>query len=323
LAFFNYSKPGPGVSKDEPQKKRIVIFFEVLQRKFFDLVKLNLLFMVPVVAVVFLIYLLNLWGTHGPEFLQYQVSMLPVILLFPCIGGMTYVTRNYAREEHAFILSDFIDAIKNNWKAFLIHGLISYVFLVVVSFSLEFYRLQIAANSFFVVPFTLCICVTFIFLAMQYYIPVMIVTLDLNLRKIYRNAVSLVFVALLRNFLLTLFLVALFVLGFILSLIHIIGLLVVLLLLVLFVFSFISFVINFTVYPVIDRYIIQPFYEKQAQEEQVRKAREQAQISGASLGRQNQEEKSAAVEPKKSEYVYKNGKLVKKSEEDSIFEDRI
>ena len=54
----HYDRPGPGVDKDGPKKPRIVVFFEVFFRKFFNLCKLNLLFMIPVVAVIAIIYLL-------------------------------------------------------------------------------------------------------------------------------------------------------------------------------------------------------------------------------------------------------------------------
>jgi len=42
--FFNYNKPGPGVPKDEPPKPRIVVFFQIYFDKFWDLMKLNLMF---------------------------------------------------------------------------------------------------------------------------------------------------------------------------------------------------------------------------------------------------------------------------------------
>ena len=113
----HYDRPGPGVDKDGPKKPRIVVFFEVFFRKFFNLCKLNLLFMIPVVAVIAIIYLLmNLLLMVGINNLF--VALIPVVLIFPFVAGLTYVTRNYAREEHAFIFSDFKDSVKENWGKF-------------------------------------------------------------------------------------------------------------------------------------------------------------------------------------------------------------
>ena len=52
-----------------------------------------------------------------------QNSILRLLAwLIPCIAitgpltaGICYVTRNWARDEHAFIWSDFRDAVKENW----------------------------------------------------------------------------------------------------------------------------------------------------------------------------------------------------------------
>ena len=65
MNLFNYSKPGKGVDKDvaEPPLK---IYFDVLYRKFWDLIKLNLLyvaFSLPLLFAffVFILNFLNLF----------------------------------------------------------------------------------------------------------------------------------------------------------------------------------------------------------------------------------------------------------------------
>ena len=46
FGFFDYTKPGPGVPnpEDAPKKARILVFLEILQRKFWNLIKINLMF---------------------------------------------------------------------------------------------------------------------------------------------------------------------------------------------------------------------------------------------------------------------------------------
>ena len=64
FGFGNYDKPGPGVSKDEPPKAAPIRFFEILARKFSKLVQLNLIFMIPTIAVFILMVALYLVPTH-------------------------------------------------------------------------------------------------------------------------------------------------------------------------------------------------------------------------------------------------------------------
>lgn len=60
------------------------------------------------------------------------IIMQTLLLLVPCLAltgpfttGVAYVTRNWARDEHAFIWSDFIDTVKGNWKYGLLTGFIT------------------------------------------------------------------------------------------------------------------------------------------------------------------------------------------------------
>lgn len=196
--FGGYQKPGPGVSKDAPQKPPVQRFFEVLFRKFFELVKLNLLFLVPFAVVAILSYLVGL--VTGQAFLW----NLPFVLLSPFLAGLTFVTRNYAREEHAFIASDFKDAVLLNWKQFSIHGIICYVLVSLITFCIRFYyTLAASQGTLFMVLFGVSIAVFLVFIFMQYYIPLMIVTFDLSLKQIYKNAFIFAIVGLWRNILLT------------------------------------------------------------------------------------------------------------------------
>lgn len=300
MGLFNYSKPGSGVSKDAPPKKRIVFFFELLGRKFKDLIKVNLLFWIPMGIAVALFYLLGFWGIN-----VIYVNYLPFILVMPFWGGLTYITRNFAREEHAFLFGDFKDTVKTNWKPFLIHGVVTYLFISLMFISFQFYWLKAAEYPILYVPIVICAIASLIFLFMQYYIPLMIVTFDLKMRDVYKNAFILAFAGFKQNLIVTLAGLVLFFLLWILMTLHYIVTLIVLLLLFLLVFSFLSFLINFTVYPVIETYLIKPLYTKSEDEEQETENREDS-------------------EEQQSEYVYENGRLIKRSllKEETLFEDK-
>ena len=320
----NYDKPGPGVSKDEPKKAAPIRFFEILWRKLSKLVQLNLIFMIPfIVVVAMMVGIFILPATH----IVFQTSLLgpldlyglyavpaPLILLSPFTAGMAYVTRNFAREEHAFVWSDFWDAVKGNWKASLLNGVIVYLAYVILSFSIFFYSNQMNENWLFIIPFGICCLLGIMMLFAQYYIPVMIVTFDLKLRHIYRNAFIFSILGLFRNLLITAVIAAMIVAtlfcpgGF---------LVIPLVLLIVFVFSFISYLSSFATYSLIDNYLIQPYYKKEAETHnaQIRVA------EGETLSFENDELDDDDDDAPK--YVYVNGKLVDRKilKEESVFSD--
>jgi len=257
--FGNYNKPGPGVSKDEPQKAAFFRFFQLYFRKFMNLIQLNLLFLVPAAVVGFLIYL------FGRLTAQPFLVNLPVILLSPFWAGMTFVTRNYAREEHAFLFSDFKDAVLANWKQFSVNGVVCYAAFSLISFCLSFYYSMSHKNVLFTVAFGISVAIMMVFLFSQYYVPLMIVTFDLKLKQLYKNALIFAIVGLWRNILLTvIFAVLVFLHYFLYLLASPLTLLINGLFLALFTFSFVSFLINFAIYPLIEKMMIQPYQEKTA-----------------------------------------------------------
>lgn len=299
--FGNYNKPGPGVEKDEPQKAPFIRFWQLFFRKFFNLIKLNMLFLIPVVAIFALIYFITMFTTNS------LICSIPLILLSPFVAGITFVTRNYTREEHAFIFSDFKDAVKNNWKQFLLNGIIVYVIGNVVAFCANFYYSLTSKGALYTIPFGITVAIMMIFLFAQYYIPMMIVTFELTTKQLYKNALIFAIVGLWRNILMTaIFAVVLFLNYFLFLVYTPIVILVDGLFIILLLFSFTSFLINFTIYPLIDKMMIRPFYAKQngvpLEEE---KTKEEV--------REEEEQKAVQEE---SEYVFVNGKLVKRSSMD-------
>jgi uncharacterized membrane protein YesL len=256
LLFGNYDRPGPGVPKNAPPLKPVPRFFSILQRKFFELVKLNLLFCIPAAAVAALCYFVR---TIIPVI---AIDLIPLILLSPFWAGLTFVTRNYAREEHAFLFSDFVDAVKNNWKPFLLNGILLYAITNIMIVAISYYHNLSSQNIIGTIATVLCIIISYIVLCSQYYVPVLIVTFDLKLTQILKNSLIFAIIGLLPNFITTLllgFVVLLYLLSPIMPLtIIIMGCFTIFLL-----FSYCSFLINFAVYPLVDKMMIQPYLKMQ------------------------------------------------------------
>lgn len=253
LFSLDYNRPGPGVSKDAPPKKPLVRFFAILKRKFFDLIKLNLLFVISVIIACTLMVLLNFVPAISGTYLIF----LPFVFVSPFVAGLTIVTRNYAREEHAFIFSDYKDCVKENWKAFLINGFVCYAVLFIISFAVNYYASTCSKNHISFVLMVVCISILVLFLSSQYYVPIMIVTFNLNLKQIYTNALMFSIIGLWRNLFLTVVFAAM-IYGLYIMQAMILTIMIEILLFVFILFSLCMYLINFTVYPLIEKTMIKP-----------------------------------------------------------------
>ena len=136
----------------------------------------------------------------GAEFLEIITGTLfqTLIFLIPCIAitgpftaGVSYVTRNWARDEHAFVWSDFKDAVKENWKQGLVVSVITSIVPVLVYMCWTFYG-EMANESFlYVVPQMLTVMVSIVWLLATVYLYPLMVSYKLNLRTLLKNGIVL------------------------------------------------------------------------------------------------------------------------------------
>lgn len=261
----NYSRPGPGVSKGAPKDNRFIHYWKIYGRHFWDLMKLNLLFAVPAIVVLVAGVIISS-ATRN-----ILLAGLPFIALSPFVAGLTYETRNYIREEHVFVLHDFLKKLKENWKQFLSNGIICYLVYEVLMIAIPFYaqNQQKLGSVISTIALGLSFATLFIFTSMQFYVPLEIVTFDMKLSKMYRNAGIFAIAALGWNFL------GFFVTAFVLLLLYgclYLGqyaplfLFIILLLAIFLLWSFWAYTVNSLVYPTLDRMMIQPTLKKEAEE---------------------------------------------------------
>ena len=130
-----------------------------------------------------------------------QIEVLPsmittmLVLLIPCIfitgpwtAGVCYVTRNWARDEHAFAWSDMKDAMKENWKPALGLSAITAFVPIIMYLCWKFYGTMAASSWVMVIPqaFTLMVGAMW-FLAVTYAYP-MLVSYKMSFMTIIRNS---------------------------------------------------------------------------------------------------------------------------------------
>lgn len=214
--FFNsfyYGKAGKAdYNPENLPKNRLELFFEVLRVRWSAMVRLNLLyvlFWLP--AIIWSVWnymaLENVLGMFAeglltqPEMSEQLQGILWMwlLILFPCIAitgpataGVSYVSRNWARDQHSFMMSDFKDAFKANWKQALGVSTITGVLPVIVFVCYRFYGSMAQTNSFlFILPQMLVIVVAVLWLLSLNIIYTLMVTYDLSFGGLLRNALVL------------------------------------------------------------------------------------------------------------------------------------
>lgn len=209
---FYYGKSGKGdYRKEDLPTNRWQLFWEMLRIRFSALVRLNLMYVVawlPTMVVLMLGVMSLLTGLTESadenemaltaiELFQ-SISVSTLLLLVPCVTitglvtpGVCYVTRNWARDEHAFVWTDFKDAIKANWKQSLVVSLITSVVPLIVYVCWQFYGQMASSSAFMVVPQVLVLMLGIIWsLSVTYFHP-LIVSYQLKLRDVLRNGILL------------------------------------------------------------------------------------------------------------------------------------
>ncbi|MDD3412192.1 MAG: DUF624 domain-containing protein [Eubacteriales bacterium] len=220
---FYYGKSGKGdYRKEDLPTTRWALFWEMLKIRFSGLMRLNLIYVVawlPALLVA-LSAVLNVYsGLVSLSDMQQQVAegamtaevfaqnqqllldgikaialrtllfLVPCIAITgPCTAGASYVTRNWARDEHAFVWSDFKDAVKDNWKQALAVSAITSVMPLILYVCWAFYGEMTQQSMFFVVPQVLSGMVVLLWMMSLLYTYPLMVTYKLRFRDLMRNA---------------------------------------------------------------------------------------------------------------------------------------
>lgn len=236
----NYNKPGAGVRKDAPQKKEFVRFFEIYVRKFWNLMVANLL---------------------------YVLVSIPVLTGGLADAGLTRITRSFSREKFAFIRQDFFETIRKNWKQALPMGIANLIISLVLVFDIYFFYTT-GEGAMGVIMLALILMVAIIFVFMRYYIPLLTITFKLSWKQIYKNAFLLALAGLKRNVVISLVLLVVYALAGALIWVNLAVGLTVSLLMYFTVFpAFRSFLIQFCIFPVVKKHIIDPYYKEHPEED--------------------------------------------------------
>ncbi len=318
--LYNQQKEGKGVYKN--QKRGFFDCLSIFFTKFKELILSNIVFclhLLPLMCLSALIALCvfpdtNLLNMEFEFQFVYQVMLIPIpfALVGPAVCGLTRITRDIGREEHVFIWSDFFATFKRCfWKGIAVSAL-QYVFYIAASFAFMVYW---GSWLFFSVAFI----ATLYFALMQKYIYLMTVSLNLNVFKMYKNAFFLILVSLKKSLIALMFIIisiALLIVYILTSQIASYAIIFLVAMLLLLHFSVPRLFINYYCFKVIINEVVEPFYKENKQELVKEEFKEKEKPDKYT---------DSANISEKSEYVYENGKLIKRevAETAAIFEDGI
>ncbi len=193
------------------------------------------------------------------DYIFLGLSLLLFLTHCPVRTGVTYLLRNMFRGKPVMMLSDFFDAIRRNWKQALAMGILDLALIGLMAYSMMFYYLNYNLNNMMTAMFFVGLWIIILYLVMRPYIWLMLVTFDISIGKMFRNALRFTVLGLKRNFLVLLG--TLFVAAFEYAL-----LITYFPLAVIFPFvilpSLLMMMGVYGAFPVIKKYMIDPYYEE-------------------------------------------------------------
>lgn len=213
MGFFErmyYGKAGKrDYSEQDMPKTRVSLFFRVFKDHFFDLVKVNLLQLIFWIPFIFWTYinfaaiqaidvqaLMDAGGGYAELSAQITGYLFMWLLgIIPCVAitgpssaGAAYVMRNWARDQHAFLFSDFKDAFKSNWKQALAISVMTAFIPALAYTAVSYYGGLASENMLMFLPMVIVVSAAILWTIMLPLLYPMMIGYELRLGDLIKNA---------------------------------------------------------------------------------------------------------------------------------------
>ncbi len=293
-------------SGNSPEKEpRLKRFFDIYFKSFKKLLLANLLFFIPVLAAAGILYAVYVLGGG----LNVFIAAAAVIVLTPFYEGVALVCRYAYIGEEFSVARTFLRGVRDNLKQSIPHGIVTYIIIVISYFSLNMYYSGISTSKAFLIPFVITILIVLYVLFALYYVNIMTVTLELSIKNIYRNCLLFAFGEMKNNLCVTgaLFVLSAVVFALVMLFFNPLALVIIsALLIALFLPSAVQYIITFFVYDsmvaVLDVSAKKGGTEKEKEPQKPTLSDEEAQ------------ELSRLALTTEDEYIYYNGRMIKRSD---------
>ena len=285
---------------DEDTRPTLKRYFKLLGRRFWKLVSLNIMMVPMILPLLIMFYLfvsadrtpiethaafaqlygagliestpettllLDLYGTQTyiPAYgigTYIGIGICAVIMLITWGWqnvGSTYILRSMVRGEPVFLFSDYFYAVKRNLKQGLLMGILDLIVIGLLLFDFMYFYGIIGSFWIDVCFWGIC-ALAILYFFMRFYIYLMLVTFDLSIKKILKNALIFTTLGIKRNLMATLGIILLTAIDVVLFAFFMpMNFPIALILPFLYYFSFTAFTSAYAAYPIIDRYMIAPY----------------------------------------------------------------
>ena len=199
---------------------------------------------------------------------DYVLFALTALLLFtwgPVTAGVTYLIRNMFRGKPVMMWQDFKDTVARNWRQALIYGVVDIAIIALILYDIMFFWLNYNLNMVMSTLFFSALTMALLYLFMRNYIWLMIVTFDLSIFSMFKNALRFAVLGLKRNFMFLLGCIALAAIEYFLMYAYFP--LAVIVPFVILPAMLVTMGV-YSAFPVIKKYMIDPFYEEVDVEEE-------------------------------------------------------
>lgn len=185
----------------------------------------------------------------------YGISALFLVTFGLSNTGAAYAIRGYTRGDPIFLVSDFFGCIKRNLRQAVIVGILDIVFSFSMFYAFTFWMSQSGFMSSVFMYVSLFLCL--LYFMMRFYVYTIMITFKLSVFKIFKNSFILAILGFKRNILAFFGIFILFYISFFLFVaLPSFGIM----LPIIITYSLGMFMSGYASYPVIKKYMIDPFY---------------------------------------------------------------
>ena len=262
--FRSYQNPGRGINPNAPKKKPFFRFWEVMWRNIGKLLTLNLTY--TMLHAPLLLSLIFYMETNNRFTIPMVIFLLvlQLILIGPRMAGCTRVLRLIVLDKAFFFGEEFKKGFKNNFGAAVLYWLMDFTVIASVISGFWVYpqlAKQTGSKAVYIL-FGISLSVAFILLFMNYYMMPLQVSTTLKKSSVIKNSFMLTVLSVKQCLITTFGIVLMLGISLLLFLINS----AFMFLFAFFPAAFIGYLVMFVHYPVIQKFVINPYYEESGEE---------------------------------------------------------
>lgn len=267
-----YEKAGSGIAKNAPKKKGFFRYMEIFGRKFWKLIELNFIYFLCFLPLFAAAAFLLMWiGGKLDSIglgLALVFALLFAVVFGPATAAHTKILKNFVMEKPTFLIHDFFHTFRSEFKHAAAIGILDCLIACSIAAACYVYPKLIdqTGSKTYYVLFALTLSLGLIVLLTNFYVYLIMISTNLSLKHTIKNSLALAVIALKSNAL-TLLIVGgvIAVYTVLLVFVNLKYSMILLFLLPFLPASWLGLVIVFRCYPIIQKYIINPYYEQRGE----------------------------------------------------------